>query len=315
MAALLLFLVIVVGCCSRPSMPAGSPIPIRSGPNINGTITIGGKEQPVLETSTEGLPGSARRRSVRPGISIPYFLGADDQGRDVFARLLYGGLNSLAIAGAATVLCLVAAAALGVIAGFFGGVVDATLSRNPRRDLGLPDLPAGDLAVDRADQQEHRPGVIVITPQSLAPHLPLSVSSMFPISRARSRGQVLSLKKQRVVLAAIGLGVPGYRISGEGHPAERGNDADRLRALDDGAEHADGIALSFLSIGVQPPDASWRHHHPRRQNLLYTRPIVALAPGIAIAVTVLALNVFGDGVRDALDPRAKLRIGRTELRC
>jgi peptide/nickel transport system permease protein len=66
--------------------------------------------------------------------------------------------------------------------------------------------------------------------------------------------------------------------------------------------------LSFLSIGVQPPDASWGTIIQDGQALLYTRPVVALAPGIAIIITVLALNILGDGVRDALDPRAKLRL-------
>ena len=72
-------------------------------------------------------------------------------------------------------------------------------------------------------------------------------------------------------------------------------------------------ALSFLSIGVQPPNASWGTIILDGQDLLYTRPAVALAPGIAIALTVLALNVLGDGVRDALDPRAKLRVARLML--
>jgi len=67
-------------------------------------------------------------------------------------------------------------------------------------------------------------------------------------------------------------------------------------------------ALSFLSIGVQAPDASWGTIIQDGQELLYTRPMVAIAPGVAIVLTVLALNVLGDGVRDALDPRAKLRI-------
>ena len=73
-------------------------------------------------------------------------------------------------------------------------------------------------------------------------------------------------------------------------------------------------ALSFLSIGVQPPDASWGTIILDGQGLLYTRPAVALAPGIAIAITVLALNVLGDGIRDALDPRAKLRGAALMLR-
>jgi len=68
-------------------------------------------------------------------------------------------------------------------------------------------------------------------------------------------------------------------------------------------------ALSFLSIGVQPPDASWGTIIQDGQGLLYTRPWVALAPGLAIALTVLVLNVLGDGLRDALDPRSKIRLG------
>ena len=67
-------------------------------------------------------------------------------------------------------------------------------------------------------------------------------------------------------------------------------------------------ALSFLSIGVQPPKASWGTIIDDGQALLYTRPWVAIAPGIMIVITVLSLNVLGDGIRDALDPRAKLRI-------
>jgi peptide/nickel transport system permease protein len=68
-------------------------------------------------------------------------------------------------------------------------------------------------------------------------------------------------------------------------------------------------ALSFLSIGVQPPDASWGTIIQDGQGLLYSRPWVALAPGIAIVLCVLALNVLGDGLRDALDPRSKIRLG------
>ena len=66
--------------------------------------------------------------------------------------------------------------------------------------------------------------------------------------------------------------------------------------------------MSFLSIGVQSPQASWGTIIEDGQGLLYTRPLVAVLPGIAVAVTVVALNVFGDGVRDALDPKAKLRV-------
>jgi peptide/nickel transport system permease protein len=70
-------------------------------------------------------------------------------------------------------------------------------------------------------------------------------------------------------------------------------------------------ALSFLSIGVQPPDASWGTIIQDGQTLLYTRPVVALAPGLMIVASVLSLNVFGDGLRDALDPKSKIKLGRS----
>ena len=73
-------------------------------------------------------------------------------------------------------------------------------------------------------------------------------------------------------------------------------------------------ALSYLGIGVQAPDASWGSIVEDGQSLLYTRPWVSIAPGIMIVLTVLALNVIGDGVRDALDPRGRLRVRRRRLR-
>src|SRR5213079_1053701 len=69
-------------------------------------------------------------------------------------------------------------------------------------------------------------------------------------------------------------------------------------------------ALSYLSIGVQPPNASWGTIIQDGQELLYTRPWVAIAPGLMIVLTVLALNILGDGLRDALDPRSKVRVRR-----
>ena len=99
---------------------------------------------------------SASRRSARPGISRAYFLGADDQGRDVAARLLYGGRNSLLIAGASTLICLILAAIVGLVAGFFGGCDRLGAVALPRRALGLSRLSAGDFALDRADQPRHR---------------------------------------------------------------------------------------------------------------------------------------------------------------
>src|SRR5215470_1133188 len=128
MAALLLFILIVIGCCFAPYYASSIAHTEPFSSNLDGTIVINGEEQPVIHESTEGL--GLGTTPIGPTWDIHgYFLGADDQGRDVFARMLYGGLNSLWIASASTVLCLVLAGALGVVAGFFGGVVDAVLSR------------------------------------------------------------------------------------------------------------------------------------------------------------------------------------------
>ncbi len=110
------------------------------------------------------------------------------------------------------------------------------------------------------------------------------------------------------MLAAVGLGVPGRRILVRDILPNVTTTLIVFVPLMMALNMLTESALSFLSIGVQPPDASWGTIIQDGQTLLYTRPVVALAPGIAIVLTVLAFNMFGDGLRDALDPRAKLRI-------
>jgi peptide/nickel transport system permease protein len=122
------------------------------------------------------------------------------------------------------------------------------------------------------------------------------------------RGQVMALTQSEFVLAAIGLGVPNHRILFRDILPNVMTTLIVFVPLMMAINMLTESALSFLSIGVQPPDASWGTIIQDGQELLYTRPMVALAPGIAIVITVLALNILGDGVRDALDPRSKLRI-------
>ena len=150
-------------------------------------------------------------------------------------------------------------------------------------------------------------GPISINAGSLA--LPIVIIGVIfvPYVARLIRGQVLSLKESEFVLASVGFGVPARRIL-SGHSPTCA-DADRLRAPADRHRHGDGVGAVVSLDRRAAPDASWGTIIQDGQGLLYSRPIVALAPGIAIALTVLALNVFGDGLRDALDPRSKLRIG------
>jgi peptide/nickel transport system permease protein len=122
------------------------------------------------------------------------------------------------------------------------------------------------------------------------------------------RGHVLSVAEKEFVHAAIAQGASDLRLIFSDLLPNIVSVVIVLLPLMIATTILTESALSFLSIGVQPPNASWGTIINDGQDLLYTRPWVAIAPGIMIVLTVLALNVLGDGVRDALDPRAKLRV-------
>ena len=310
MLALLFFLLIVVLCLLAPVYATyiAKTDPFRS--NLSGKIELGGKTVPIMEASTEGL-GLGFTPIGPTWDPTAYLLGADGQGRDVAARLLYGGRNSLLIAGMSTLICLVLAAIVGLAAGFFGGWVDWVLSRC--MDV-LWAFPVYLLAISLSIvliSHGFDIGPISINAGSLA--LPIFIIGIIfiPYVARPIRGQVLSLKESEFVLAAVGLGVPAYRILLRDILPNVMTTLIVFVPLLMAINMVTESALSFLSIGVQQPDASWGTIIQDGQGLLYTRPMVAMAPGIAIALTVLTLNVLGDGLRDALDPRSKLRIGPT----
>lgn len=307
MAALSLFLLIVLVCVLAPYYASSIAHTDPFTSNIDGEITLNGETVAILQPSTEGLGlGST---PMGPTWDIHnFFLGADNQGRDVMARLLYGGRNSLIIAGVSTVICLLLAALMGLTAGFFGGIIDTVLSRILDVVWAFPIfLLAISLSIVLISHGFNI-GPISITAGSLS--LPIFIIGIvyIPYVARPIRGQVLSLKESEFVLAAIGLGVPSYRILFRDILPNVLTTLIVFVPLMLALNMLTESALSFLSIGVQPPDASWGTIIQDGQDVLYTRPWVAIAPGLAIVLTVLALNVLGDGVRDALDPRAKLRI-------
>jgi peptide/nickel transport system permease protein len=305
--ALAILAVIVLACIAAPlyATHVSGTNPFET--NLNGEVMIGGVMRPVLEASTEGL-GLGVTPIGPTGAFGPYMLGADNQGRDVAARLLYGGRNSLLVAGAAAMLCIGLATFLGIVSGFFGGIVDTILSRALDVLWAFPIyLLAISLSIVLIAQ-----GIVIgpITIKSGSLWLPIFIIGIVyvPYVARPIRGQVLSLMQSDFVLAAVGLGASPWRVL---FVDILPNVVTRvvvfvplMLALNMMTESA----LSFLSIGVQPPDASWGSIIQDGQGLLYSRPIVALAPGIAIVLTVLALNIFGDGVRDALDPKSTIRI-------
>ncbi len=307
MAALLLLAAIVAACVLAPAYArfVANTDPFSS--NVSGTITTAGQESPVMVPEEGGL--GLGLTPIGPTWQGQYFLGSDAQGRDVMARLLYGGRSSLFIASVATLICLVFAGLIGVLAGFSGGIVDAVLSR--LLDV-LWAFPIYLLAISLSIvliSQGIQIGPITISSNSLAlPILIIGIVYMPYVARP-IRGQVLSLKRSDFVLAARALGVSPLRILVRDILPNITTTLIVFAPLMMALNMLTESALSFLSIGVQPPAASWGTIIEDGQSLIYTRPLVAIAGGLAIVITVLALNVLGDGVRDALDPKAKLRVG------
>lgn len=272
--------------------------------NLSGKIRVEGKKVKIMQPSTEGLGLGVT--PIGPTWQAQYFLGADTQGRDVAARLLYGGRNSLLISSCATAICLILAALIGICAGFFGGAVDMVLSR--LLDI-LWAFPVYLLAISLSIVLISKGivlGPIEITADSLL--LPIGIIGIIyvPYVARPVRGRVLALKNSEFVLAAVGLGIPEWRILWKDILPNVSTMLIVFIPLMMALNIVTESSLSFLSIGVQAPDASWGTIIQDGQTLLYTRPVVALAPGIAIALTVLTLNVVGDSIRDALDPRTKI---------
>jgi peptide/nickel transport system permease protein len=239
-----------------------------------------------------------------------YFLGADNLGRDVAARLLYGGRTSLEIGIGSAVICCVIATIVALIAGYFRGFVDAVLSRI--MDI-IWAFPVYLLAITISTELLTAPNGLTVGPLHLVATslwLPTLIIAFIylPYVYRPIRGHVLSVSEKEFVQAAVAQGASDFRLIFSDILPNVVSQVIVLLPLMIATTILTESALSFLSIGVQPPNASWGTIISDGQDLLYTRPWVAIAPGIMIVLTVLALNILGDGVRDALDPRARLRV-------
>jgi peptide/nickel transport system permease protein len=304
--AIIVLVLIVIACTAAPlyARYVSQTDPFQS--NLDGQITIGGNSVDIMQADSTGLGLGVT--PIGPTWRGQYFFGADDQGRDVAARMLYGGRNSLIISFFATVVTLVLAAVVGTVAGFLGGWTDTVLAR--LLDV-LWAFPIYLLAISLSIvfiSKGIQIGPFTIASNSLI--LPIMIIGIVyvPYVARPIRGQVLSLTRSDFVLAARCLGVPSSRILIRDILPNVTTTLIVFAPLMMALNMLTESALSFLSIGVQPPSASWGTIIQDGEDLLYTQPMVAIAPGLAIIITVLALNFLGDGVRDAFDPRAKLRV-------
>ncbi|MBB2156764.1 ABC transporter permease [Gluconacetobacter diazotrophicus] len=302
MAALAVLLAVTAACLLAPvyARDVAHTDPFTS--NVAGTLMVDGRAVDIMQPDDNPLHLglSPIGPTWRPSADL---LGADSQGRDVAARLLYGGRNSLLIGASAALLCIVLAGGVGIVSGYMGGVVDAVLSRIMDIMWAVPVyLFAISLSIVTVSQGL-RLGPVTLASDNLL--IPIGIIALVyvPYAARPVRGRVMALRRSEFVTAARGLGVPGYRIVLRDILPNVTDTLVVLAPLMMALSLMAESALSFLSIGVQAPAASWGTIIQDGEGLIYTRPMVAVAPGLAIMVVVLALNVLGDGLRDALDVR------------
>jgi peptide/nickel transport system permease protein len=239
-----------------------------------------------------------------------YFLGADNVGRDVAVRLLYGGRTSLQIGAEATLITIVFATLLALLAGYFRGPLDGLISRAFELIWAYPIYLLGIalgvvLAISGLDL-----GFVTLSGNST--QIPAIIIGLIfiPYVGKAVRGQIITLREREFIDAARQQGLGHMRIMfSEILPNVASTIIVFIPLIMANAILTEA-GLSFLGAGVRPPNASWGTMISDGINLLPAAVHTMLVPGIMLVLCVLGINVFGDGVRDALDPRAKIRIER-----
>lgn len=288
----------VAGGRRRIGLPAGGRSFARfrrNGPALVGVVILG-----VVATAailapllTPYSPYTPSIQLIRQPPSLAHLLGTDGSGRDILTRLLYGSRVSLSIGIVAVAIYVTIGATIGAVAGYRRGLVDGTLMRFTDTVMSFPAL------------------IIIIAVLPVigagAVNIMLVIGLLaWPAAARLVRGEFLSLREREFILAARSLGVRDARIvSGHMLPNVTGP----LVVL-----ASFGIAdviiaeagLSLLGLGVQPPEPSWGQMLSEAMDVgtLLSRPWMWMPPAAAIAITVLAINFVGDGLRDALDPRS-----------
>jgi peptide/nickel transport system permease protein len=302
-AALVLFALIVVFVLAAPLW---ADHVAHTGPNETHTL--------------QKLPVDGETREVVTPAGIPigpqwfeaggkFFLGADSRlGRDEMVRLMYGGRTSLFIGIVSALITTLAAIVLGLLAGYYRGWVDAVIARVLDVLWSLPVLLFGIALGTSLAVGGLKIGPLEVSGGSI--WIPIFVISIFtvPYMARPLRGEVLALKEKEFVEAAVAQGAGPLRVMiGEILP----NLASTIIVfftLTIANNMLFEAALSFLGAGVQPPNSSWGSMISIGEELLTTQPLLAIIPGAMILLTVLSLNIVGDGLRDALDPRSKVRL-------
>jgi peptide/nickel transport system permease protein len=316
LAFLGVFLLVVICCLLAPLYASHVSHLGQNDTNSGGVVTVHGQQVDVISKGGTKIV-NGQPQIVFGGIPIgpqwgaaggQYILGADELGRDIGTRLLYGGRNSLFIGVTSAAICTTLSVILALLAGYFGGVVDWIISRFFDLIWAFPVVLLG-IALGTALSVNgfHHFG-INLSGSSLWITIFVIAFVFIPYIGRPLRGQVLALRNREFVEAATAQGAGSVRIMFSELLPNIASSVLVLFTLIVANAILTEVGLSFLGAGVKLPSPSWGTMIEEGQSKLSTAPGLSLFPGIAIAITVLAINIFGDGLRDALDPRAKIRI-------
>jgi len=235
-------------------------------------------------------PAQADFLQVRKAPSAAHLLGTDDVGRDVLSRLIFGARASLTAGAISVIIAMILGVPLGLIAGFYHGFVSELIMRFTDALLSFPFLI---LAVALA---------AAFGPSLTNAMVAIGIASA-PTFVRLTRGQVLAVRSEDYVQAATASGAGDFGILTRHVLPNSLAPLIVQGTLTIASAIIAESSLSFLGLGVQPPTPSWGGMLNVAKNFMNQAPWMAIWPGLAIFITVLAFNLFGDGVRDALDPR------------
>jgi peptide/nickel transport system permease protein len=265
------------------------------------TVEVGGEKVDIVEP--DGTPIGPQWFAA----GGRYFLGADGRlGRDEMVRLMYAGRTSLLIGISAALITVVAAVILALLAGYFGGWTDSVISRTLDLIWAFPVMLLGIALGVALTLGGLKIGPIVIESGSLLVPILVIGFAFIPYVARPLRGEILALRRKEFVEAAEAQGAGPLRVMLSELLPNLWSTIIVFFTLGVANAMLFESALSWLGAGVQSPENSWGLMIAKGNDLLYSAPQLTIAPGLMIFLTVLSLNVFGDCLRDALDPRSKI---------
>ncbi len=243
--------------------------------------------------------------SLKQPPSAEHPLGTDELGRDLLLRLLYGGQVSLFVGIVAAFCAALIGTAIGLLAGYFGGTLDTALMRLTDGVIALPLLPLLIVLVAVDLTKLGLPEALTTSENISLYRIVFLIALVGWTTVARLvRGATLTMKAREFVRAAEALGANHARIMLVHILPNVVSPIIVATTLSVGNVILLESVLSFLGLGIQPPMASWGNMLTGAQELIWDAPALAVYPGLLIFVTVIAFNFLGDGLQDALDPRA-----------